>query len=37
MYVKYFLREEKKFDGLEELKKAINEDKIAALKYLSEP
>ncbi|MDQ6757258.1 MAG: bifunctional riboflavin kinase/FAD synthetase, partial [Bacteroidota bacterium] len=33
VYVKYFLREEKKFDGLEELKKAINEDKIAALKY----
>ena len=36
VYVKKYLREEKKFSGLEELKNAIAQDKINTLKYLSE-
>ena len=34
VYVKKYLREEKKFSGLEELKNAIAKDKIEALKYV---
>jgi riboflavin kinase/FMN adenylyltransferase len=34
VYVKKYLREEKKFDNLDELKKAIDQDKIEALKYV---
>ena len=34
VYVKKYLRKEKKFTGLEELKSAIAQDKIEALKYL---
>ncbi len=36
VYVKKYLREEKKFDGLDELKDAIANDKIETLKYFSE-
>jgi riboflavin kinase/FMN adenylyltransferase len=36
VYVKKYLREEKKFSGLEELKNEIAKDKIKALEYLSE-
>lgn len=36
VYVKHYLRQEKKFNGLEELKNAIAEDKIHALNKLSE-
>ena len=36
VYIKKYLREEKKFSGLEELKHAIANDKIETLKYLSE-
>ena len=36
VYIKKYLREEKKFDGLEELKDAIANDKIETLKYFSE-
>ena len=36
VFVKDFLREEKKFSGLDELKNAIANDKIEALKLLSE-
>ena len=35
VYVKKYLREEKKFSGLEELKNAIANDKIETLKFLS--
>jgi riboflavin kinase/FMN adenylyltransferase len=35
VFVKKYLREEKKFSGLEELKDAIAKDKILALKFLS--
>lgn len=35
VYVKKYLREEKKFSGLEELKDAIAKDKINALEYFS--
>ncbi|MDB5221741.1 MAG: riboflavin biosynthesis protein RibF [Chitinophagaceae bacterium] len=34
VYLKKYLREEKKFSGLEELKNAIAQDKIDALKYV---
>lgn len=34
VYVKKFLREEKKFSGLDKLKEAIAADKVEALKYL---
>ena len=34
VYVKKYLREEKKFSGLEELKNAIAQDKIDSLRYL---
>ncbi len=34
VYVKYFLREEKKFDGLDELKSAIDKDKIMSVELL---
>ena len=34
VYVKHFLREEKKFSSLEELKVAIDEDKVNALRVL---
>lgn len=34
VYLKKYLREEKKFPGLEELKEAIGQDKIEALKYV---
>jgi len=34
VYVKKYLREEKKFADLEELQKAIAQDKIDALKYV---
>ena len=34
VYVKKYLREEKKFNDLDELKKAIDQDKIEALKYV---
>ena len=36
VYIKKYLREEKKFDGLPELKDAIANDKIETLKYFSE-
>jgi riboflavin kinase/FMN adenylyltransferase len=36
VYVIKYLREEKKFDGLQELIKAIDQDKINSLKILSE-
>ncbi len=36
VFVKKYLREEKKFSGLEELKDAIAKDKIKALKFLSQ-
>ncbi|MEO5783622.1 MAG: bifunctional riboflavin kinase/FAD synthetase [Ginsengibacter sp.] len=35
VYVKKYLREEKKFSGLEKLKNAIAQDKIDSLRYLS--
>ena len=35
VYVKKYLREEKKFSGLEELKNAIAKDKTDTLKYFS--
>jgi len=35
VHVKKFLREEKKFSGMEELKDAISKDKIEALKFLN--
>ncbi|HUS03070.1 MAG TPA: bifunctional riboflavin kinase/FAD synthetase [Chitinophagaceae bacterium] len=34
VYLKKYLREEKKFPGLDELKEAIGQDKIEALKYV---
>ena len=37
VYIKNYIREEKKFNDLEELKKAIDEDKIKVLELLSEP
>ena len=36
VYLKKYLREEKKFSGMEELKNAMAEDKIKALKFLSQ-
>ena len=36
VYVKKYLRDEKKFSGLEELKNALAQDKIDSLRYLSQ-
>jgi riboflavin kinase/FMN adenylyltransferase len=37
VFLKNYLREEKKFNGLEELKQQIDQDKLDSLKLLSEP